>query len=463
MSRWQLGDGWSVLAGGQYLYNQVSYDASSTLAMDIPSVAPHSVLRAQTGLAYDTRDNEVSPRSGTYDTFEFRESPQIGSAFPYAYQQYDLALRAFVPLSDGNVLAMRVVGDVMVGDVPFYELSRYDDTSAIGGSNGVRGVPAYTFYGKVKLFGNLELRTHVTNFNVWLATCSSASRRSSTQAACGRALDQSRPDLDGTGVGLHWGAGGGLRLQQGRAFLVRADVGVVAGCAPGGRLSAGRPHLLGGHVRGHGVEQRLEPGVAIDVAVHQVAVAAAEAAHDTARTGLRLVRLVHDGLDPRVAGIELGDHRVDLDVVEDLVEREVVIAEHDVPARRDVERHRAPLAVVVADDEHAHAAAGLVERAGRAGGAHHESLPLRRWSISSMPSAGSLPFSSRTMSPITSMTEPARGSVRASETRVPTGSQAAVSRQTPISETSRVRHTTTSPPSSGDTVAASNPVPRSST
>src|SRR6185312_1580127 len=83
MSRWQLGEGWSVLAGSQYLYNQLSYDADSTLAMQIPSVAPHSVIRVQTGLAYDTRDNEVSPRSGTYDTFAFRESPQIGTAFPY--------------------------------------------------------------------------------------------------------------------------------------------------------------------------------------------------------------------------------------------------------------------------------------------------------------------------------------------------------------------------------------------
>jgi hypothetical protein len=239
LSRWQLGEGWSLLAGSQYLYNQISYDPSSTLAMEIPSVAPHSVIRAETGLVYDTRDNEVSPRSGTYDSFEFRESPQIGSAFPYAYQQYDLALRTYLPLSDRNVLAMRVVGDLMVGDVPFYELSRYEDTSAIGGSNGVRGVPAYTFYGKVKLFGNLELRTHVTNFNVWgrhmqlgVATFFDAGR-------LWWALDQSRPDLDGTGLGLHWGAGGGLRLQQGRAFLVRGDIAWSPDARPvGGYLLA---------------------------------------------------------------------------------------------------------------------------------------------------------------------------------------------------------------------------------
>ena len=242
LSRWQLGEGWSVLAGSQYLYNQLSYAADSTLAMQIPSIAPHSVLRAETGLVYDTRDNEVSPRSGTYDAFTFRESPQMGSAFPYAYQQYDLALRAYIALSERNVLAVRVVGDVMVGDVPFYELSRYDDTSAIGGSNGVRGVPAYTFYGKVKLFGNLELRTHVTRFTVW-------GRRMQLGVAtffdAGRlwwALDQSRPDLDGTGLGLHWGAGGGLRLQQGRAFLVRGDIAWSPDARPVGA------YLLADHI-----------------------------------------------------------------------------------------------------------------------------------------------------------------------------------------------------------------------
>ena len=239
MTRWFLGDGWSVLGGGQYLYNQLSYDATSTLAMQIPSVPAHSVLRAETGLAYDTRDNEVSPHAGTYDTFEFRESPHIGSEFPYAYQQYDVQLRAYIPLSDRNTLALRAVGDLLVGDVPFYELSRYEDTSAIGGSLGVRGVPAYTFYGKAKVFGNAELRTHLTRFSAWgrklqlgVATFFDAGRLWFDPT-------NPRPDLDGNGLGIHWGAGAGLRLQQGRAFLVRADVAWSPDARPvGGYLLA---------------------------------------------------------------------------------------------------------------------------------------------------------------------------------------------------------------------------------
>ncbi len=37
-------------------------------------------------------------------------------------------------------------------------------------------------------------------------------------------LGHTHPDLDGTGLGLKYGIGGGLRLQEGHTFVVRADV-----------------------------------------------------------------------------------------------------------------------------------------------------------------------------------------------------------------------------------------------
>ena len=79
-------------------------------------------------------------------------------------------LRAYVPLGMlGVSLAMRAVGDWMFGNVPFYERARFDDTFALGGSLGVRGVPA----------------------------------------------------------------GGGLRLQSGSAFVIRLDVAGITGCDAG--------------------------------------------------------------------------------------------------------------------------------------------------------------------------------------------------------------------------------------
>ena len=231
LTRWKLSKDsrWSVLAATQYLYNRISYDPSSTLAMDPGAYAseiakPHSVLRIETGLVYDSRDNELAPNSGMFHSFEIRMSPHLGSAFPHQYEQADLQLRFYRTLSRRNVLAFRIVGDFQLGHVPFYETARYEDTSAIGGSLAVRGVPGYEFYGKVKVFGNLELRTRITRFNLWnrkfklgMATFLDAGRMWSD-------LRFSRPDLDGTGLGLHYGTGVGFRLQQGRAFLVRADI-----------------------------------------------------------------------------------------------------------------------------------------------------------------------------------------------------------------------------------------------
>lgn len=230
MSRWYVGGHWSVLGGAQYLYNQISYDPSSTLAQMMPVIdpkvdKPHSVARIETGLVYDSRDNEIATNNGMYHTLEVRMSPHMGDEFPYQYEQADLQLRFYREVMPKRmVFAARVVGDALLGDVPFYELARYEDTSAIGGGLGVRGVPGFTFYGKVKVFGNLELRTHITNFNLWdrrfkfgIATFFDAGRLWSD-------LRFEKPMQDGSGVGLHWGTGAGIRLQQGRAFVVRADL-----------------------------------------------------------------------------------------------------------------------------------------------------------------------------------------------------------------------------------------------
>ena len=229
MSRWKISPAWSIVGGAHFLYNDTTYDPASTLAMEVPTIdhkanEAHGIAKFQTGAVYDTRDNEISPNSGSFHSLYVYASPAIGSALPYKYEQLDLQFRWYTTLSPRNVLAIRTVGDVLLGDVPFYELSRYENTSAIGGSLGIHGVPGYSYYGKVKVFGNVELRTRINNFDFWgkkykfgIATFFDAGRLWTD-------LRVSHPELDGTGLGLHWGTGAGIRLQQGRAFLVRADI-----------------------------------------------------------------------------------------------------------------------------------------------------------------------------------------------------------------------------------------------
>jgi hemolysin activation/secretion protein len=111
----------------------------------------------------------------------------------------------------------------MFGNTPFYELARFDDTYAIGGVLGVRGVPAQRYSGKLKALANIEIRVEIVSF-----------RALGKRMVFGVApfFDAGRvwadfgyhPDLDGRGVGLKYGYGGGLRLQSGSSFVLRADV-----------------------------------------------------------------------------------------------------------------------------------------------------------------------------------------------------------------------------------------------
>jgi hypothetical protein len=229
LTRWVIAPDWSVLLGGQYVYNRTETDPSSTLAMDLAVIDPralssHSLLKLETGIVYDTRDSEVSPHRGQYHQITLRTSPGLGDPFPYEYQQVDAQARFYIPVNQRMVLAIRGVYDQLFGDVPFYELSRYEDASAIGGGMAIRGVQAYRYYGRIKAFGNVELRTAITRFE-WLDR--KFKLGVATFVDAGRlwtGIDNPRPELDGNGIGLHVGVGGGLRLQQGQAFVVRADI-----------------------------------------------------------------------------------------------------------------------------------------------------------------------------------------------------------------------------------------------
>jgi hemolysin activation/secretion protein len=133
-------------------------------------------------------------------------------------------LRVFVPLWKPRVtLAGRLVADVLYGTPPFYALAVFEDTYAIGGLNGVRGVPGQRYYGKVKALGNVELRTELVTFH--------ALGKPMTFGVVGFfdggrvwADTSLQPQLDGTDFGFKYGTGGGLRLQSGAAFVLRADV-----------------------------------------------------------------------------------------------------------------------------------------------------------------------------------------------------------------------------------------------
>jgi hypothetical protein len=47
-----------------------------------------------------------------------------------------------------------------------YERPRYEDTFGLGGVNGVRGIPGHRYYGRLRVFANLDLRSRIGGFTI---------------------------------------------------------------------------------------------------------------------------------------------------------------------------------------------------------------------------------------------------------------------------------------------------------
>jgi len=104
----------------------------------------------------------------------------------------------------------------------------------------VRGIPGQRYYGKVKLFSNVELRSHLLDFSWWGKPYILSG---ALFADFGRLWSElgSHPELDGSGIGLKYGLGGGARIQQGKTFVVRVDVAWSPDSRPiGAYLTAGQ-------------------------------------------------------------------------------------------------------------------------------------------------------------------------------------------------------------------------------
>jgi outer membrane translocation and assembly module TamA len=103
----------------------------------------------------------------------------------------------------------------------------------------VRGVPAQRYYGKEKLIGNVEVRTDVAGFHA-IGKQWGVDVVGFFDAGRVWADWTPQPRLDGTGLGLKWGTGIGLRLRQGTTFVVRGDIAWSPDAQPiGGYFAAG--------------------------------------------------------------------------------------------------------------------------------------------------------------------------------------------------------------------------------
>jgi hypothetical protein len=232
--RWALEDHLFLRYQADYTQNWVSTRPDSILALQrngadpyvrslLDGPAHHGVAGLEARIEYDTRDSEIVTHGGSFHHLRLRVSPRLGRDQPFEYATVNLTLRAYRTFWPWLTVAGRLVGDLLFGDPPFYELTHVEDSSVVGGGKGIRGVPGQRYYGKIKAFGNLEAQSPVWSFRLkgkqFVLSTAAFFDGGRVWTDFGR-----HPELDGTGIGLKEGIGAGLRLQEGSTFTVRADV-----------------------------------------------------------------------------------------------------------------------------------------------------------------------------------------------------------------------------------------------
>ncbi len=222
--------GWQLRYANPQAYpeSRLAIDATTRLPDGRPLVRglePLGIGVLNGGLIYDTRDDELVPKSGSYHLWALRFEGATPTTSKIAYAGFNVILRKYVQLPGPYTLAMRFYGDLMAGNVPFYDLSQggaLNPTDLPGGPSGIRGVPRGRYSGLIKVVGNVEVRAVVTSFHLF---------KSRFQVGHTAFLDTGRvwndytfsDPRDGTGLGLKYGVGAGAFLIWDRTSILRVD------------------------------------------------------------------------------------------------------------------------------------------------------------------------------------------------------------------------------------------------
>jgi outer membrane protein assembly factor BamA len=231
LNRIALGGPIDAMTGVTYRFEDPGPYANSKLAQDVAAgtvigVDPMSLVTLAAGIVYDTRDSEIFPRQGSYHQIGLRGTLGVPFDAGARYGAAGAMLATYKPIGGPFTLALRGVADLEFGGVPVYDLytgGPFQTYEMPGGSAAIRGVPDGRYSGLVKVFGNAEVRALLVRFRV-------AGQRFRVGGNVLFDADRLWTDytftspLDGRGVGVKWGAGGGLYLQWGQAAVFRLEV-----------------------------------------------------------------------------------------------------------------------------------------------------------------------------------------------------------------------------------------------
>ncbi len=120
----------------------------------VPGAFPGQIVGVGIGITRDTRDRPVNPRLGNHLEFQLKRFDSfLGSDFDATVLASDL--RRYLRLSDSFVFALRILGEVVHGALPF------DVLPQLGGEDLMRGYSGGRFRDEALLAGQAEVRRKV--------------------------------------------------------------------------------------------------------------------------------------------------------------------------------------------------------------------------------------------------------------------------------------------------------------
>lgn len=170
---------WSAFVNLRVQYTDVRTYEGSLLAAEQP-VGMGGGLEVELGggLLLDTRDNEAAPNRGTYSEIAVRVSPDLVGV-GVAYVAPFLSLRGYHTLVPGDlgrrwtgriVFAHRLMAEWLLGNPPFYEMTRWGGSVPLlgfGGYETLRGAPFGRYRAPGRAILNAELRFDVLQFKLF--------------------------------------------------------------------------------------------------------------------------------------------------------------------------------------------------------------------------------------------------------------------------------------------------------
>jgi hypothetical protein len=191
----------------------------SLYASLFPNGEPGLSLPFRVGVAYDTRDDEIDPRSGVFADIGVRgASTALGSAWTFG--GVTATLRLFTPLAHKHiVVAQRLIVDGVSPGAPTREKMRVGglfELQGLGGQDILRGVRLDRFLAPWRFSHQLEVRVDLFDFDVW------SQRFTLLTGVFGDAA----ATLSTEKALAHFSSGITLRLIWNRNFVMRFDLAI---------------------------------------------------------------------------------------------------------------------------------------------------------------------------------------------------------------------------------------------